>query len=196
MRALIVSTGLLCSRLAPYTLAQAEGQRQHHTSARREHSSAARTYRHTARERQRETRTEAQSVRCPRVGQQRLTAQTPRSTRLSQHRLTTHNRTFVHCVNTQSNHRTFVRLLLEQTLQPFKALKSFKKTCKKNKKSFKKDLTNERFYAIIDLSEREREVRKAQPNPSSVCETPRGLKGVLRSESDSLTVRALLQRLF
>lgn len=108
----------------------------------------------------------------------------------------THNRTFVHCANASSNHRTFVRLLLEQTLQPFKALKDLKKLAKKNKKNFKKDLTNERFYAIIDLSEREREVRKAQPNPSSVCETPRSLKGVLRSESGSLTVRALLQRLF
>lgn len=196
MRALIVSTGLLCSRLTPYTHAQAKAQRQHHASARREHSSAARTHRHTVRET--ETRTEAQTVRCPRTGQQRLTAQTPHSTRLSQQRLTTHthNRTFVHCANAQSNHRTFVRLLLEQTLQPFKALKDLEKLAKKNKKSFKKDLTNERFYAIIDLSEREREVRKAQPNPSSVCETPRSLKGVLRSESGSLTVRALLQRLF
>lgn len=55
MRALIVSTGLLCSRLAPYTHVQTEGQRQHHTSARREHSSTARTHRHTARDAERDT---------------------------------------------------------------------------------------------------------------------------------------------
>lgn len=63
MRALIVSTGLLCSRLAPYTHAQTEAQRQHHTSARREHSSTARTHKHTAREAERGRERHAQRHR-------------------------------------------------------------------------------------------------------------------------------------
>lgn len=140
--------GYCAHALHPTRTRRQRRQRQHHISARREHSSAARTHRHTARERQREAH--AQRVRCSRAGQQKLTTQMPPSsrpsqhrltscsTRLSQHRLTTHNRTFVHCANAQSNHRTFVHLLLEQTLQPFKALKSFKKLAKKIKKVLKK----------------------------------------------------------
>lgn len=95
MRALIVSTGLLCSRLAPYTHAQTEAQRQHYTSARREHSSAARTHRHTVRETHRGTEC-AMSESWLAEANCTDTAQHEAQLAKANH---IHNRTFVHCVN-------------------------------------------------------------------------------------------------